>query len=182
MSEQDKLNFPGDFQCDFAFIINHLGETINITDNIVNLNIYESIRTPFITGDVTFIDSNNIVRDNELNLGQEFLVVKLRTPEMPVDIENIVDKQLTTNEIYLLLQPNHTFSHSFSPNTIRLNELSSKYTKLANQDSTYQDIRNYSTLSNALEITGEREGIMSMYVVAARQFHVSHHLLSLIHI
>ena len=66
MSEQDKLNFPGDFQCDFAFIINHLGETINITDNIVNLNIYENIRTPFITGDVTFIDSNNIVRDGAI--------------------------------------------------------------------------------------------------------------------
>ena len=86
MSEQDKLNFPGDFQCDFAFIINHLGETINITDNIVNLNIYENIRTPFITGDVTFIDSNNIVRDNELNLGQERLSIQIRTStfERPV--------------------------------------------------------------------------------------------------
>ena len=88
MSEQDKLNFPGDFQCDFAFIINHLGETINITDNIVNLNIYENIRTPFITGDVTFIDSNNIVRDNELNLGQERLSIQIRTSTFERPIVN----------------------------------------------------------------------------------------------
>ena len=64
MSEQDKLNFPGDFQCDFAFIINHLGESINITDNIVNLNIFEDIHTPFITGDVTFIDSRETINSN----------------------------------------------------------------------------------------------------------------------
>ena len=88
MSEQDKLNFPGDFQCDFAFIINHLGEPINITDNIVNLNIYENIRTPFITGDVTFIDSNNIVRDNELNLGQERLSIQIRTSTFERPIVN----------------------------------------------------------------------------------------------
>ena len=88
MSEQDKLNFPGDFQCDFAFIINHLGETINITDNIVNLNIFEDIHTPFITGDVTFIDSNNIVRDNELNLGQERLSIQIRTSTFERPIVN----------------------------------------------------------------------------------------------
>jgi len=78
----------------------------------------------------------------------------------------IVDKRLNTNELYSLLQPNHRFSHSFSPNNIRLNELSSKYTKLANENSMYKNIKNYSALSNALEINGEREGVMSMYVIA----------------
>ena len=38
-----RLNFPGDFQCDFVFLVNHLGESINITDSVVNLNIYENI-------------------------------------------------------------------------------------------------------------------------------------------
>ena len=86
MSEQDKLNFPGDFQCDFVFIINHLGESINITDTIVNLNIYENINRPFLTGDITFLDSNNLIRDNELNLGQERLSIQIRTStfERPV--------------------------------------------------------------------------------------------------
>jgi len=86
MSNLDILNFPGDFQCDFVFLVNHLGESINITDTIVNLNVYENIRRPFITGDITFLDSSNIVRDNELNLGQERLSIQLRTStfEQPI--------------------------------------------------------------------------------------------------
>ena len=87
----DTLNQPGDYVMDYAFLVNHKGESVDITATITELNIYENIDRPFITGEVAFTDSNGIVKDNELNLGQEFLVVKLRTPEMPVDIENIVD-------------------------------------------------------------------------------------------
>ena len=87
----DTLNFPGDFVLDYAFIVNHKGETIDITSSITEMNVYENIDRPFITGDFSFADSNGIVKDNELNLGQEFLVIKVRTPELPKEIENVVD-------------------------------------------------------------------------------------------
>ena len=87
----DTLNQPGDFVMDFAFLVNHRGESVDITATITELNIYENIDRPFITGEVAIMDSNGFIKDNELNLGQEFLVVKFRTPEMPIDIENVVD-------------------------------------------------------------------------------------------
>ena len=87
----DTLNFPGDYVLDYAFLVNHRGETIDITSTLVEFNIYENIDRPFITGEVAFADSNGIVKDNELNLGQEYLVIKLRTPELPKVTENVVD-------------------------------------------------------------------------------------------
>jgi hypothetical protein len=77
----------------------------------------------------------------------------------------IVDKPLSSLEIYMVLQPNHIFSYDFSPQSIRINELSSKYTKVANENSMYKDIVNYSTMGSSREAQGEREGVMSMYVV-----------------
>ena len=87
----DTLNFPGDFVLDYAFIVNHKGETVDITSSITELNVYENIDRPFITGEFAFADSNGIVKDNELNLGQEFLVIKVRTPELPIETEKVID-------------------------------------------------------------------------------------------
>ena len=61
----DTLNFPGDFVLDYAFIVNHKGETVDITSSITELNVYENIDRPFITGEFAFADSNGIVKDND---------------------------------------------------------------------------------------------------------------------
>ena len=54
----DTLNQPGDYVMDYAFLVNHKGESVDITATITELNIYENIDRPFITGEVAFTDSN----------------------------------------------------------------------------------------------------------------------------
>lgn len=76
----------------------------------------------------------------------------------------ITDKQLKASELYRILQPNHTFSYSFSPTQIRFNELSSKYTKMAHESKTYDDVKNWRVQANAIDASGELEGVLSMYV------------------
>ena len=82
------LGFPGDFILDYFFIINHRGESINITNSVVNLNVYESIHSPYITGDFTFLDSSEIIRANDLGFGQERVSISLRTPEFDNPVIN----------------------------------------------------------------------------------------------
>ena len=87
----DTLNFPGDFTMDYCFLVNHKGQSIDISNAVNEISFYENIERPFITGELSLIDASGIIKDNELNLGQEFLVVKMRTPTLPEEIENIVD-------------------------------------------------------------------------------------------
>ena len=87
----DTLNFPGDFTMDYCFLVNHKGQSIDISNAVNEISFYENIERPFITGEISFIDADGLVKDNELNLGQEFLVVKMRTPTLPEEFENIVD-------------------------------------------------------------------------------------------
>ena len=84
----EKLGFPGDFILDYFFIINHRGESINITNSVVNLNVYESIHSSHLTGDFTFVDSTNIIRANDLGFGQERVSISLRTPEFEDSVIN----------------------------------------------------------------------------------------------
>ena len=87
----DTLNFPGDFTMDYCFLVNHKGQSIDISNAVNEISFYENIERPFITGELSLIDASGIIKDNELNIGQEFLVVKMRTPTLPEEIENIVD-------------------------------------------------------------------------------------------
>ena len=87
----DTLNFPGDFVMDYCFLVNHKGQSIDISNAVNEISFYENIERPFITGELSLIDASGVIKDNELNLGQEFLVVKMRTPTLPEAIENIVD-------------------------------------------------------------------------------------------
>ena len=87
----DTLNFPGDFTMDYCFLVNHKGQSIDISNAVNEISFYENIERPFITGEISLIDASGVIKDNELNLGQEYLVVKMRTPTLPEEIENIVD-------------------------------------------------------------------------------------------
>ena len=69
---------------------------------------------------------------------------------------------------FRIMQPNHTCFHSFSPNKIRINELSSKYTKMPSEDATYPaKIPNYLWGEEFSDRTqeGNNEAVLSMYVV-----------------
>jgi len=100
----DTLNFPGDFTMDYCFLVNHKGESIDIGDSVVELSVYENIERPFITGEIQFIDSNGLVKTNELNLGQEYLVVKMRTPTLPEEFETFIDSSAIAFRVVNVIQ------------------------------------------------------------------------------
>ena len=79
----------------------------------------------------------------------------------------ITDVQLTDNTNYRILQPNETFSYDFFPETIRLNTLSHKFTKVSNANEVYDINESYILKETQdLEITSDSndEGVLSMFV------------------
>ena len=90
----------------------------------------------------------------------------------------VTDKQLT-NQFYRVMQPNETAFYEFTPKNIKLNTLSSEYTKKVFEDGTYDSTndyhqkgsgtRSYSGLSRSTEVynknQGHNEAVLSMYVL-----------------
>ena len=76
-------------------------------------------------------------------------------------------------QFYRIMQPNHTCFYDFSPNEIRLNTLSSAYTKISGENSCYDpsDIKSYIVRNKSagrsfdrFHNTGGREAALSMYL------------------
>ena len=104
-----------------------------------------------------------------------------------IDTTNANERHIITTDValptdwYRIMQPNHTCFYSYSPKEIRLNEMSSKYTKINGEDACYTDIKDYSlvdsagerTLGNSIGAgarathnnTGGQEAALSMYVL-----------------
>jgi len=104
-----------------------------------------------------------------------------------IDTTNSSERHIITtdtrlpNDFYRIMQPNHTCFYDFSPNEIRLNSASSKYTKINGENACYTDIKDYSlrdsagerTLGTAIGTgatathynTGGQEAALSMYVL-----------------
>ena len=92
----------------------------------------------------------------------------------------LTDQELPAG-YYRVMQPNHTCTYRFTPNKIKLNTLSSEYTKMPYKDETYSNITPYlmniensprvidvvdaaTTLGNTENI-GLNEGVLSMYAL-----------------
>lgn len=104
MSQQ--INKVGDFEIGEITIMNSISNRkFDITNQIIDLYINESIYTPFITGSITILDTLGIDTALPIN-GQEFIQINLKTPYTNIPIENffyvtkIENKQLTSNHKY----------------------------------------------------------------------------------
>jgi len=73
------LEYPGDFRVSNIFLLSPYGDTVDITGNVTQLNIYEDIYQNCLSGDITFIDSKNAVNILPI-IGNEYLSFKVRTP------------------------------------------------------------------------------------------------------
>ena len=103
--EKERLQKAGDYILDGVLIVGSSGARINVSDQVQELNIYESIDTPYISGNLLLGDSSGIAEALPL-LGQERLLFKLRTPgrDSTVDFNNYhaiiynVEKRFTSSE------------------------------------------------------------------------------------
>ena len=77
--EDDKIAFPGDFRISEVALVSAYGNVVGISANVMEVNIYEDINNNFLTGDITFADTDDVMSKLPI-LGQEFLEFKVRTP------------------------------------------------------------------------------------------------------
>ena len=103
--KKERLQKAGDFILDGVLIVGSSGARINVADQVQELNIYESIDTPYISGNILISDSSGIAEALPL-LGQERLLFKLRTPSRnsAIDFNNYhaiiynIEKRFTSSE------------------------------------------------------------------------------------
>ena len=75
----NKLLQQDDFRHTGVRIYNYKGDFEDITDNVVSIEVFESIHNSTLTGTLTFGDVNSMVERMPI-IGKEFLEFKVRTP------------------------------------------------------------------------------------------------------
>ena len=76
---QNNLSQQDDFRHSSVRLYNYKGDSEDITDSVININIFESIFNSTMTGTLSFGDTNSIVERLPI-IGKEFLEFKVRTP------------------------------------------------------------------------------------------------------
>jgi len=80
---QETFENPGDIIVSQLLLISpNQGKAVDLRDYLIELNIYESMFRPGITGSVLLADSRNLVKLFPI-IGEELLVIKAKTPTMP---------------------------------------------------------------------------------------------------
>ena len=79
MADKERLQAAGDYDLDGALIVGSSGQRINISNQVLELNIYQSIDSPFMSGNIVFSDAAGVAELLPL-LGQERLLFSLKTP------------------------------------------------------------------------------------------------------
>ena len=77
--DENNLQYAGEFRISEIAIFNVYGNVAGIATASAELSIYEDIEQNFITGNLTFMDTEDIVNKLPI-LGQEYLEFKVRTP------------------------------------------------------------------------------------------------------
>ena len=102
---------------------------------------------------------------------QDIIYVVSHTVRNDSDREHrlILDKQLTHTEAYRILKPNETTFYDFMPEQIHLNMLSSKYTKMPEENKVYEVNQDIEIVEGTKEKTSAKEGprresFLSMFV------------------
>ena len=77
--DKNELQAVGDYNLDGALIVGSSGQKINIIDQLRELNIYQSIDSPYMSGNIVLADSAGVAELLPL-LGQERLLFSITTP------------------------------------------------------------------------------------------------------
>ena len=86
-----------DYFIEYAYIENEsLSDRINIAGMVIEINIYEHIDKPYLTGSVLIADNNNIISDLNIS-GVEKLRIRIRT-----DASNDVDSKFSIERVFVI--------------------------------------------------------------------------------
>ena len=79
-TDRERLQGPGDFILDGALIVGSSGLRVNVVDQLIELNVYQNINSPYMSGNLLISDSAGVAELLPL-IGQERLLFKFRTPQ-----------------------------------------------------------------------------------------------------
>ncbi|NBO99972.1 MAG: hypothetical protein EBU90_07555 [Proteobacteria bacterium] len=83
-----ELQSAGDVDIQDLILFSSTGIVLEIKDYLVELNIYEDLFSNFLTGDILISDSRNLIKEMPI-IGEEFLIVKVRTPSLSETINRV---------------------------------------------------------------------------------------------
>ena len=79
MADRNVFQNPGDYTLDGMLVVGSSGQKINIISQVRELNIYQSIDTPYMSGNIMIADAEGVAEKLPF-LGQERLLFSLQTP------------------------------------------------------------------------------------------------------
>jgi len=78
---QNALQSPGDITIEQLLIFSLNGNYISVLDYLVEIQLYESIFSNVLTGELLLSDSRNLIKQLPI-VGEELLILKARTPSL----------------------------------------------------------------------------------------------------
>ena len=97
--ENEVLPFAGAYKIEELSISSpNTGQTSDITDFMLEINLYENLFNSCMSGNLIVADAINLISNLPL-LGNEFLTIKIRTPSLEDDPSTIIKK---TFQIYAI--------------------------------------------------------------------------------
>lgn len=79
------LRFAGDVTVDYIIITSlTTGNTLNVTNQVLTVNIYEDLFSPFITGNLILSDSLDLINIFPM-MGEEIITLRISTPTLNND-------------------------------------------------------------------------------------------------
>ena len=90
-SAQEGLQTPGEVSLEELILVSPSGTTISLLDYFIELNIYESIFSNVLTGEIVISDSANLIRHFPI-IGEESLIITAKTPGFPATAKYIISK------------------------------------------------------------------------------------------
>ena len=86
MAQKDGLRFAGDVDIEEIAIISANGRAVAVTNMMAELEIFEDIFSPCVTGTITLTDTVDLVNSFPF-VGEEKIVIKIKTPGVPSKIK-----------------------------------------------------------------------------------------------
>jgi hypothetical protein len=86
MRSADKIRFAGDVNIEKIQIVSSTGFFQDITNQVIGIQVFEDLFSPFITGSLIIKDSLDLATTFPL-VGEEFVDIKISTPTLKTPIE-----------------------------------------------------------------------------------------------
>ena len=98
--EDEVLIHAGDFKLEKLTITSLTTEqTADITEFILELNLFEDLFSPCMTGSLILADAANLISNLPI-IGNEYITFKLRTPTLEDTPANVIEKTFQIYAIY----------------------------------------------------------------------------------